>query len=545
MGRVCRHLGLPFRRVPAGRNPSRGGAVVCPECFPKTSRSYSASSLGEPCPACVEAASRPDFVRKPCGQCATPTPDIPGLVGWATYKERPTDPYLGRRVGGRFTVVEFLADGGQGGVYKALQAPLRRVAAVKLLNATQGNAARDLAERLKSEAAILARIRHPGVPMLLDYGLDTRAYHYLALEFVDGVTLEKLLETHGVDEFRAAQIMVDTLSALHAAHHHGVVHRDVKPANVMIARDANGDDRVTVIDFGIAKIVRGDRDLPAAARTAPTIQHGTPLYMAPEQAAGEPADARTDIYQAGVVLYELLAGCPPFTEGGPFQILLAHQTKAVPPIGGLSEPGVRARLASVALRALEKSPAARYQSANEMAAAVWRAVSPEGPLPEHLRRAEHEALGKTVAVTVPKPAGLTIALPLGNVALPDAALPDAALPDAAPGIGESPRRTQRIGAASATVPAATPAPATVAAVTPAPMTTPAPPPAVQGRAGVPGWQRASPSPGRCCSAGGSSPHRSHRRPRPRTPSGSMRARRHPPSGHPSRSRSWALRRSVP
>jgi serine/threonine protein kinase len=97
-----------------------------------------------------------------------------------------------------------------------------------------------------------------------------------------------------VDEFRVAQIMVDTLSALHAAHHHGVVHRDVKPANIMIARDANGDDRVTVIDFGIAKIVRGDRDLPAAARTAPTIQHGTPLYMAPEQAAGEPADARTD-----------------------------------------------------------------------------------------------------------------------------------------------------------------------------------------------------------------------------------------------------------
>jgi serine/threonine protein kinase len=107
-----------------------------------------------------------------------------------------------------------------------------------------------------------------------------------------------------------------------------------------------------------------------------------------------------------VVLYELLQGRPPFTEGGPFQILLAHQDKArSTPSGDTSEPGVRARLASVALRALEKNPAARYQSANEMAAAIWRAVSPEGLLPEHLRRAEHDALGTTSTVTVPKPAG--------------------------------------------------------------------------------------------------------------------------------------------
>jgi serine/threonine-protein kinase len=174
---------------------------------------------------------------------------------------------------------------------------------------------------------------------------------------------------------RGVQIMLDVCEALREAHEQGVIHRDLKPGNVIV----RGDDHVVVVDFGMAKIVTGGGGTGTTALTAHNMVFGTPEYMAPEQARGDELDARCDVYAAGVILYELLTGAVPFTGPTPLSVLTAHMTtEPKPPRDRAPDRGISPAMQAVVIHAITKDPALRYPTATALASAIRQALaSPE------------------------------------------------------------------------------------------------------------------------------------------------------------------------
>jgi serine/threonine protein kinase len=261
-------------------------------------------------------------------------------------------------------ILELLGQGGMGAVYKARQIKLDRLVAVKLLSPAAANDP-SFAERFVREARALARLAHPHIVAVYDFG-DVSGLYYLLMEFVEGVTLRQALAAGGLGPQQALALVCELCSALQYAHEKGVVHRDVKPENVLLDRQGN----VKVADFGLAKLV-GQPQSPSRLTTGRHAM-GTPLYMAPEQwEKPMDVDHRADVYSLGVVFYELLTGELPIG-------------KFAPPS---HKPGVDVRLDEVVLRAIEKQPELRYQKMSEMKVAVEAAgqePSAEEPAPGSL-----------------------------------------------------------------------------------------------------------------------------------------------------------------
>jgi serine/threonine-protein kinase len=260
-----------------------------------------------------------------------------------------------------YKIVEKLGDGGMGSVYKAVDVMLEREVALKFLRPELAEQP-DLVERFRTEAIVLAKLTHQNVAGL--YGLHRHGSDFfMAMEFVPGQTIETLLKQSGkLDVERAATIATHVLHALEYAHRHGVVHRDIKSANV-IATPAGG---VKVMDFGIARVLGTER------RTRVGFVVGTIGYMAPEQIQGLEVDGRTDIYAVGVVLYEMLTGRMPFQGETEYAVMQAQvQQMPVPPRVFAEMP---AAVEACVMRALAKKPAERYQSAGEFVEALQAAV---------------------------------------------------------------------------------------------------------------------------------------------------------------------------
>jgi serine/threonine-protein kinase len=255
-----------------------------------------------------------------------------------------------RTLAGRYRLGDVIGGGGMGVVYRATDLRLGRPVAVKLLSGVDGD--QSSIARFAREARAAARVRHPGVVMVYDAGTENGT-PFIVMQHVAGRSLELILRNEGpLDEQRAVGIVRQVASALAAAHRAGIVHRDVKPANVMVADDGSA----TVLDFGVARV-----------ETAATLTHtnsvlGTPAYMAPEQALGEPADARSDIYALGCVLYAALAGRPPFEAAAPASIL-HQQVYENPDPPSLARSGVSPALDALVMHMLAKSPDGRPQSA--------------------------------------------------------------------------------------------------------------------------------------------------------------------------------------
>lgn len=260
---------------------------------------------------------------------------------------------------GRYRIVRMLGRGGMGAVYEALRVDLGRPVAVKLLDAAAG-APGDVLAATEREALAAARLAHPHIVQVIDFsrgGPDEKPF--FVMELLEGESLDQRLAREALPQGTAALVAVQVLSALAAAHASGILHRDVKPANVFLTHTATTADFVKLLDFGIAWNLAG-----ASVRSA-TLHAGTPSYMAPEQIRGEDLDPRTDVWGAGACLYEMLAGRPPF-EGSTVPMLLVNVSRADPkPIGGIS-PGLEA----IVRRALEKDPARRFPSADAMRAAL-------------------------------------------------------------------------------------------------------------------------------------------------------------------------------
>jgi eukaryotic-like serine/threonine-protein kinase len=291
----------------------------------------------------------------------------------------------GRILDGRYRLGSLLGVGGMARVYVASDRVLERQVAVKVLSPPY---AQDpvFVERFRREARAAARLSHPNIVAVFDSGSDADQ-PYLVMEYVAGQSLAELLARQGrLAPGRAAELAVEVCAALAAAHAQGLVHRDVKPANVLVGPDG----QVKVTDFGIVK---------ASAATATLTGTGTVLgtaaYLSPEQAQGGPVDARSDLYGLGCVLYELVCGSPPFGSGAdrsPVAVATRH-VREPPEPPSLRNPQVDPALDQVVLTALAKDPAQRYQSATDMQEALQGVLAgdatpalPTEPLPAPLGR---------------------------------------------------------------------------------------------------------------------------------------------------------------
>lgn len=261
----------------------------------------------------------------------------------------------GRILGGRYELGPLLGAGGMASVYWAHDRVLERTVAVKVLGPPFDRDS-DSVGRFGREARAAAALSHPNVVAVFDTGSE-QGVHFIVMEYVDGESLAATIRQHGVvAPKKAAEIVRGACGALAAAHQAGLVHRDVKPGNVLVSWAG----LVKVTDFGIAAAVA------APALTAGGSLLGTAAYVSPEQAQGQPLDARSDVYSLGCVLYELLTGTPPFV-GNPPLAVVSRQVTELPEPPSRRNPGVPAALERVVMTALAKSPARRYQTAASMA----------------------------------------------------------------------------------------------------------------------------------------------------------------------------------
>jgi len=316
-----------------------------------------------------------------------------------------TDPLVGQVLLGQFEILETVGRGAMGTVYRARQATMERLVAVKVL---RKELVRDAAviKRFQREARAVARLQHPNIVTVFLIGETPEGLPYIVMEYVDGESLSAICSREGTLAVgRALGITRQIASALSEAHGAGVVHRDLKPENIIVATRRHAQDFVKVLDFGIAKIVGARADVSQLTRTGTIF--GTPHYIAPEQASGGEVDHRADLYSLGVILFRMVTGRLPFEGSGGMQVLLAH-IREQPPRPRDLNPRLSRELEEVILRALVKDPAARWQSADEFILALERVpeAKAEGGAAQPGRwpevRGPSSAAHDSAAVTAPR-----------------------------------------------------------------------------------------------------------------------------------------------
>jgi serine/threonine protein kinase len=348
-------------------------------------------SQQRPTKTCTSCAYHADLDARFCARCGQQFAgegSLPGELGEAVSGPRvapaaavPTspsrgaaDPLVGRIVADRYRIVSLLGRGGMGVVYKVEHVHIGKLMAMKLLS---GELSRDpvLVRRFRSEAKAISKLAHPNTVQIFDFGESARLV-YLVMEYLPGRDLGAILSADGPLPFaRAARICAQVAASVGEAHERGIVHRDIKPENVMILDTSRQRDFAKVLDFGIAKL----RDVEElASSTSPGNIVGTPYYMAPEQIRADAIDARTDIYALGAVLYKALTGVPPFQSGTPMGVLTMHLTQPLVPMRERA-PKIElpAQAEAIVGRALQKDPARRYQTMEELREALRGALRSE------------------------------------------------------------------------------------------------------------------------------------------------------------------------
>jgi serine/threonine protein kinase len=307
---------------------------------------------------CIHCRSEIDSKFKACPYCGEPITDF-----LRRYADQPLD--------GKYQILARLGIGGMGEVYKVLHLHLNAIRVIKLMRTSiAGEPGAD--DRFIREARLATRINHPNVAALYDFSTLDDGSRYMVWEYIEGTNLHELIETHGPLSPRyAARLAIEALQGLDAIHRAGIVHRDISPENIMICRDAEGEQHVKLIDLGIAK----QGDSTDASKTATGMFVGKWKYCSPEHLGmlnpGERIDGRADLYSFGIVLYEMLTGVPPFQADTPHAYLMLHSSERPRALAEVN-PSMPASPALEALifRALEKDRKKRFATAREFARAL-------------------------------------------------------------------------------------------------------------------------------------------------------------------------------
>jgi tRNA A-37 threonylcarbamoyl transferase component Bud32/tetratricopeptide (TPR) repeat protein len=293
------------------------------------------------------------------------------------------DPLVGSLIGERYRVLAPLGRGGMGAVYRVEHTMMKKELAMKLLH-PELSRLEEVARRFEREAEAAARLDHPNIISVTDFG-RSEGLLFLIMELLNGPSLTEVIRPDGengrpVAVARALDILRQILRALEHAHASGVVHRDLKPDNIVLVEREGKRDFVKLLDFGIAKITSGGGEATRETLTQAGVVFGTPEYLSPEQAMGEEADGRADLYAAGVILYEMLTGRRPFEATSKVEVMSMHLTRDAPPMRRVAPAAdIPLGLERVVGRAMAKKREQRYASAGEFLRAIDR-----GPAPSRL-----------------------------------------------------------------------------------------------------------------------------------------------------------------
>jgi len=271
---------------------------------------------------------------------------------------RPQDPLLGKVLADRFEMIDRVGEGGMGVVYRARQIAVDRMVAIKVLNAQVAQDPQWVG-RFINEAKACSKLQHPNTVRLIDFGQTREGLLFMVMEFLDGMSIRTAIDRYGrIQPQRVLKIISQCCQSLAEAHNLGIIHRDIKPDNLFLVSLGGQPDFVKVLDFSVAKL---KQQAGSAMQTQAGVVFGTPNYMSPEQGRGLPLDARSDIYALGIVAYEMLMGRPPFSSQNPMEVLAMHVRTPVPPLVGIPD-----RIAQIVLRALNKDPAHRQQTVEQL-----------------------------------------------------------------------------------------------------------------------------------------------------------------------------------
>lgn len=273
----------------------------------------------------------------------------------------------GQTIDGKYQLGAVLGSGGMGSVYRATRLHIGDTVAIKVLHRELRTEPKS-AERFNREARAAARLKHPNAVSIYDFGISSTGLMYLVMELVDGDSLRRIIKQGPLTILAVAEITAQVCAALDEAHRQNIVHRDIKPDNIVVQTRANGL-HVKVLDFGIAKL----RDMQASNLTQTGAIMGTPYYMSPEQCMGEELDSRSDIYSFGIVLYEMLCGVLPFNSPTPSALVVQHVTQ-VPASPRSLNASIPVAVEKVVLHALQKQREARPQTAGALAQEMRTAV---------------------------------------------------------------------------------------------------------------------------------------------------------------------------
>lgn len=285
--------------------------------------------------------------------------------------------YQGLLPGTKYRIVRLLGEGSMGSVYAVEHIALGKIFALKLLHAYRKSKT-EFVERFRQEAKASARLKHPNIVSITDYGETQDGIPYFVMEYLEGETLAEYLDRKGrVELGLALDIIMQVLSALEVAHKEGIVHRDIKPENIFLSYEELGKKlNVKLLDFGIAAVTK-----TGGGGVSPGYIAGTPLYMSPEQARGETLDGRSDLYSVGVVLYRMITGRPPFTAKSAVELLHKHCNEPPPKIKEVApELLLPQPIEDFIMKALEKLPHKRFSDASEMKRALEEAITVSGAI---------------------------------------------------------------------------------------------------------------------------------------------------------------------